>query len=201
MFLRASFAIFLLFVAIATTSAASAQGFNAQEVKRANRIRTSLPDIGRPYTIRVTTGASTNAGFEKALVDADPSLKHWCWIPTTNMNQAYLRVAPGDTGTGRSYQRPKSCYVKPGRVPLPVIDHGQPQVVLRAAGSRSSRSRSDVSGKLSYLKDPAARSYGGETKTYTYSDVSGRISAPRYTAEVSDSKDVYGKLVGRQSTH
>jgi hypothetical protein len=198
MLLKAHALLFSLFLALLAILPASAQGFNAEEVRRINQAKKNMPNIGRAYSIRVTTGATSNAGFEKSLVGADPNLKHWCWVPVTSMKQAYIHVAPGQTGKGAqpgqtNYVRPKSVYVKPNHVPLPKVDHGSNQVVIRTGGSWPSRSSSDVSATITYNK-PVART--AETRSYagSYSDVSGRISAPRYTA-YNESKDVYGKLL------
>src|SRR5258708_7606904 len=51
------------------------------EMRTPEKVVRSLPDIGRDYSIRVTTGAHTNVGWEQGLTDKDHNLKHWTWIP------------------------------------------------------------------------------------------------------------------------
>lgn len=184
MLLKPNSALFAAVLTVATVLPASAQGFNPDQVRR------KMPDIGRPYSIRVTTGTSTNAGFEKALTQSDPNLKHWCWVPVSTMNQAYIRVAPGQVDHGKpNVARPKSVYAasKPVAVPLPQVRRFDLQYPRHIASS-GSRSNSDVRATVSYSRNPVT-----ETKMYSYSDVSGRLSAPR--TAYNESKDVYGKLV------
>lgn len=205
MLLRVQTALLTALIAAGTVLPASAQGLSSDEMQRLNEMQRRMPNIGRAYGIRITTGASNNAGFEKPLVNSDPNLKHWCWIPVTNYNQAYIRKAPGQTGqSAGSPKRPASVYVRPTKVALPTVDHGEPQRVVRISGSDSSRSSSDVSAKLSFKKPPAKIAYEAETKSYgnSYSDVSGRLMPPRYNnAGYSASRDVFGKIVSRTETH
>jgi hypothetical protein len=186
-------ALLAAIIAIAAALPASAQGFNPSELKR---MQAQMPNIGRAYSIRVTTGTVTNDGFEKALTETDPNLKHWCWVPVTTMRQAYIHTAPGqvDHGTARM-ERPKSVYAayRPVRAAMPTVNHGDP-VMPRQIAWRSG-SRGDVNGTVSYAKTPATRAAEGETKVYSYGDVSGRLRAPRYNTAFGDSKDCYGKLV------
>jgi hypothetical protein len=180
-------------IMIAAVLPASAQGFNPDEIKR---MQANMPNIGRAYSIRVTTGTVTNDGFEKALTQTDPNLKHWCWVPVTTMKQAYIHTAPGQVDHGSpKMERPKSVYAayRPVRAAMPTVDHGQPFLPRQIA--YRSTSRGDVSGTLSYAKTPPARAFTGETKVYSNSDISGRLRAPRYSTAYSDSKDCYGKLV------
>jgi hypothetical protein len=104
-------------------------GFIAAQPARPARLPT-LPDIGRPYFMSVTTGIVTNAGFERCLTDRDPSLRHWTWIPVTSF--VHKTIGRGQPGAGMP-QRPEHVYVKPNHVPLPIVDHGS-QVVM-APGS------------------------------------------------------------------
>jgi hypothetical protein len=185
MLLKPHSALLAAVLTVAAVLPASAQGFNPQQVKRNQA--SSLPDIGRPYSIRVTVGASTNAGFEKALTETDPNLKHWCWVPVTTANQAYIRVAPGQVDHGRpNVVRPKSVYAasKPVAVPLPRVRNWDLQYPKQIASRSVSRSSTDTRATLSYSRNQ-------ETKTY--SDLSGRLYAPR--TAYNESKDVFGKIV------
>jgi hypothetical protein len=199
MLLKAHCAVLATLIAVAAVLPASAQGFDKDQLKRA---KANLPDIGRPYSIRVTTGGvQSNAGFEQALTQSDPNLKHWCWIPVSSMKQAYIHVGAGQAapraGQVAPSQRPTSVYVKPVKVALPKIDHGQSVAYIGPA-----RSNADVSAKVSYEKPQVARTYEGQKRVSTYSDCSGRLTTPRYTAaNYGDSRDVYGKLISRSTTH
>jgi hypothetical protein len=179
-----------------------------------------LPDIGRPYAIRVTTGAHVNAGWEQALTSKDSNLKHWTWVPVTSFDQAYIGMNKQQTLPARPdhvYVKPthlneaasnrpqdlppplpQSHYVKPIHVPLPGVQHGPMTVAFHNQAS------SDVSGKIHVPKfHPAtapvpthaityARSYGG-----AYSDVSGCVH-PSYSSGPSDSATLHGKLLSHR---
>lgn len=205
MLLRVHSAMLLAILIAATTLPANAQGFNPEEVRQIKNAQANLPNIGRAYGMRITVGATTNDGFEKPLVDSDPNLKHWCWVPVTNFKQAYIHTGerqgsyygPKDN-TPAPTKRPRSVYVKPIKEPLPYIDRSWSTPVTVA---KSSRSSSDVSAKVSYVKPQVARTYEGAQQTYSYGDVSGRLRTPRYNTAFSDAKDCYGKIVSRTQTH
>jgi hypothetical protein len=187
-------ALLAALVTFAAVLPASAQGFNPEEVKR---MQARMPNIGRPYSIRVTTGAVTNEGFEKDLTNTDPNLRHWCWVPVTTARQAYIHMAPGQVDHGKpNMTRPKSVYAasKPVAVPLPTVRRWDLQYPRQIASRGGSHSASDVHGTVSYSKEPA-RSIAQETKTYSYSDVSARLSAPRYNTAFEASTNVSGKLM------
>jgi hypothetical protein len=105
-------------------------------------------------------------------------------------------MAPGQVDHGKAnVTRPKSVYAasKPVAVALP--HRNWDLQYPKAIASRPSRSASDVHGTVSYAKEPPrvaqeAKSYGG-----SYSDVSGRLSAPRYNTAYEASTNVSGKLM------
>jgi hypothetical protein len=178
---------------------AYAQGFDMQETQYA---QPQLPNIGRPYSIRVTTGAHTTAGWEKGLTDGDPNLKHWCWVPVTNYDQGYIRVPAGADPSGKAPQRPAHVYSRPGTVPLPMnpayskpfkpvyVNYGVPT----SGGNKAS---SHVSARLT-AHIPKPQSAGpAYTKTYGggYNDVSGRLMPPRMA--MGEGTSVSGKLLAR----
>jgi hypothetical protein len=200
----------------------SANPAPAQPVRRqyANQPAQNLPDIGRPYSVRVTTGARVNAGFEQALTRHDTNLRHWTWIPVTSYNQAVINVGGGHpqqpARPAHVYVKPnhvptqiaarpgveptmapRSNYVRPTHVPLPVVDHGTAFIppVSRWATS-------DLSGKVKVPHAPAAERAVTESsrpttaKTYGggYGDVSGRVK-PSYATGRDDSLAVHGRLM------
>jgi len=176
-----------------------AQGFDMQQQQT---MQPTLPNIGRPYDVRVTTGAHTNAGWEKSLTDGDPNLRHWTWMPVTNYDQAYIHVPAGSAGPGKSaVQRPAHVYVKPETVPLPINPAysrpWKPVVIGNASNSGSSHAGGNVSGKLVVHTQPKSytatratltKSYGG-----SYGDVGGKLLRPRMA--VTESSAVSGRLL------
>lgn len=201
MSLKAIAGVFAALVTVAASLPAAAQGFDVQSAQNGH---SPYPNIGRPYSVRVTTGAHTNAGFEKPLTDGDPNLKHWCWVPVTNYDQGYIRIPAGADSSGKVRQRPSRVYMKSGTAPLPLnpayskpwkpayINYGTPTTV-----KASRHANSNVTGKLT-AKMPFARAAGPAiTKTYSggYGDVSGRVRPT--SMAMTESGRVSGKLLSR----
>lgn len=186
-------ALLAAIVTIAAVLPASAQGFNPDEIKR---MQSQMPNIGRPYTIRVTTGAVTNEGFEKDLTNTDPNLRHWCWVPITTARQAYIHMAPGQVDHGKAnVARPTSVYAKYKPVAVAMPRRNWDLQYPKAIASRPSHSASDVHGSLTYSKEPPR--IAQETKNYagSYGDVSGRLTAPHFNTAYEASTNVSGKLM------
>jgi hypothetical protein len=186
------------------------------EQARLKALAKSLPDVGRPYSMRVTVGASNNAGFENALVNSDPSLRHWCWIPVTSFRQATVGVdykhtqMPGrpehvyskpthvplptvDHGPMIASQPIGSHYVKPIQVPLPGVDHGLTEAVVTSRAAAAA----NVSGKvkLPHTQVPAvAHAIAAKTYGESYGQVSGSIR-PSYSGPSTDDLRVKGRLL------
>ncbi|HEY9792703.1 MAG TPA: hypothetical protein V6D22_20040 [Candidatus Obscuribacterales bacterium] len=179
-----------------------------------------LPDIGRPYAIRVTTGAHVNAGWEQALTSKDSNLKHWTWVPVTTFDQAYIGMNKQQTLPARPshvYVKPthlneaasnkpqdlppplpQAHYVNPIHVPLPGVNHGPIQVAMHKDAS------TDVSATIQMPKfHSAATPVRAKTITYArtygggYSDVSGCVH-PTYSASPSQSTSLHGKLLSHR---
>lgn len=181
-----------------------------------------LPDIGRPYSLRVTTGATSSAGWERSLTSKDSNLRHWTWIPVTSFKQTVIGVG-GPQGANVP-PRPKSCYVKPTHVPLPVVVRQVPEMPVPSA-PRAMKCRevplpvvdrgqfnlppvrrqavAEVSGKVRLPKsprryEPSAAPAIASAKTYamSYGDISGKLRTPTYS-QTSDSLSVKGRLLAR----
>jgi hypothetical protein len=147
----------------------------------------------RPYSIRVTTGSHTSAGWEKNLTDGDPNLRHWTWMPVTSYDQGYIRTPAGQDQNGRSLLKrpPGHIYIKPQTMPLP-------RRVYHFADPTPRRSVADLSGSVRLPNNkPSAPepAQTAERKVATYSDISGRLMAPKYSAPPSESKAVHGRLL------
>jgi hypothetical protein len=199
-------------LAFASLTPAQAQGYDMSNNNNV-KVTTSpaLPNIGRAYSIRVTRGAHTNAGWEKPLTDSDPNLKHWTWVPVTSFDQAYIHVAPGSlvkdkrpehiyvkpTHVSTVVSRPDHVYVKPVHVPLPVVNHP-----VAVATTENNHATTDVYGKVRAPHRDPDHSLIAETKVYSqgYGEVSGRIRPSTVTA-MSESTSVYGKLMTKTKTH
>lgn len=204
-------AILALIAAVGTTVPASAQGYDMRSRNQPRVITvpaSQLPDIGRPYSLRVTTGSHKQTGWEQDLIQGNPNLKHWTWIGVGAADQAYLRVAPGDTGK-TPVQRPKTSYARPNHVPLPMVTRyapkENPQTVItrrRMASSNPTVANSSISGRVRVPRVVSETAAPAETLSYggSYGDVSGRLRAPAVPSS-SDSRDVYGKLVTRGVSH
>ena len=182
-----------------------------QPNQSAQRLPT-LPDIGRPYSIRVTTGVSTNAGFERCLTDRDPNLRRWTWIPVTSYTQTTI-------GNGRAAlpQRPQHVYAKPTHVPLPIVDHGGKVVMVPtghyvkptrvappivdhgewAVARQGGRAGGEVSGRLIAHQPTNARGAQAAAKTYGvgYGDTYGRLCSSSGNADRQEQLRVNARLV------
>jgi hypothetical protein len=177
----------------------------------------TLPDIGRPYSIRVTTGATTSRGWENALTSKDPNLRHWTWIPVTSYRQKNVSV--GGPGGPAVPKRPEHVYIKPNHIPLPVVvrdyhyplaapqsghytipnkialpvvDHGEAKVLAER------RAEADVCARLQQpRRQENPRALVASTKSYSasYGDVYGSVR-PNYGGGSSESLSVKAKLFG-----
>src|SRR5579883_1911885 len=197
-----TFNLFVLFTSAAIQIPASAQGYEMSRGQPQVTVSSGpYPDIGRPYSVRVTTGYHTVSGWENNLVKSDPNLRRWTWVPIGSADQAYIHVAPGQYAKHlpvQPPQRPKSCYVKPIHVPLPDINYGRPEPLKaeHIATARSDNTNVCLSGKLKLSKqepNPAGRtrtlSYGNG-----YGDITGRLH-PSLSSAITENKSVHGKLM------
>lgn len=185
--------VLTVIVTSATVLPVSAQGFDIEKTARIKAAQAAMPDIGREYGMRITVGSHSNAGFEKSLTEGDPNLKHWTWLPINSAEQAYIHKAPGSLASGNAAPRKSHGYMKCNTAPLPMVTYYNKPVE-----KREKRTNSDVSARLTVAKAPPP--LATETRVYRYSDVSGRLNAPRMTA-MSEAKDVYGKLISPSRTH
>ena len=185
--------LIVMAAAAASIAPARAQGFELDEPRASNNgpvVKTQVQNgLKRGYTYRVTTGSHSSAGWEKSLTDGDPNLRHWTWMPVTNYDQGYVRVAPGMDASGKPLVKKPSggIYVKPAKVALP-------QRQYHFENTAPSRSTSEVSASVKFARTPASRAYEGPAQTYSYGEVACKLRA-HDVAAMSEQKDVYGRLV------
>jgi hypothetical protein len=189
----------------------------------AERPRLKLRDIGRPYSIRVTTGAHNSTAWVGSLTKKDQNLRHWTWIPVTSVDQTVVgmggknrnlpkrpehvykkpihvptQIAQGaDNRPGLEPIEPTAPsaphYIKPRHIPLPTVDHGQ---ILMPPPRHTTTQ--DLSGRVKLPKPAppvqAAKALPpAKTYGYSYSDISGHLR-PGGT-NLSEDKSVHGKLL------
>ncbi|MBY0359300.1 MAG: hypothetical protein K2W82_14965 [Candidatus Obscuribacterales bacterium] len=144
----------------------------------------------RAYEVRYTTGAVTNAGWERTLCDGDPNLKRWNWSAMTSYTQSYKRFAPGAFKKD-DRKEPGGVYVKPVHLPPIVNDRYRPAPAQIVVGNKVT---TGLSGRVRTPHDSKVVAHNNETKVLTYGDLYGRIS-PVTANAVSEKRDVFGKLM------
>lgn len=156
-----------------------AAGFTAADAKD--------KEPGRPYEIRYTSGSVTNKGWEKALCEGDPNLKHWNWSAMTNYTQAYKRFAPG-AFEPPGKRKSGGIYVKP--IHLPPINNVRPPSPPVVVGNRTTN---NLNGQVRVPKVSALLN-AEEPKVLTYSNASGRLANPS-RERLSEGMTVQGKVI------
>ncbi len=139
-------------------------------------------------------------GWEKSLIQRDPTLRHWAWIPVDSYR---YRTAAYQSSSTPSVPR-KSVYKKPIHVAtvLPTQQKRSPYVHVE---TRSTLTNADVSAKLSSNSVSAGlstNSVAGQValspQVSTYGDAYGTLSyaQPKRGAYLGGSKSVYGRVKG-----
>lgn len=154
--------------------------------------------LTHPITYRVTTGSTTNQGWEHDLVQGTPNLKHWTWVPVTSYNQGYVRIGPKQAKKPEhiniaNLPRPKGgIYVKPTKVALPKRKYDW-RYLAQYDDNGGNHATTDVSAKVKLPKRPSAPAYAyaGSYSNYGTGDATGSLT----------SQDVHGKIVGKNTTH
>jgi hypothetical protein len=82
-------------------------------------------------SVSVTTGWHPISGWEQNIIDRDPNLAHWSWIPMQEMGKSYQHFAPGQVAEQYKDPRP-SRYVRPRHIPTVVTPRKQQAVVQLA---------------------------------------------------------------------
>ena len=159
------------------------------------------------------TGSSTvvrYSGWEKGLIDKDPSLKHWTWMPIDSYRyktqavplparsaHVYTRPAHVNTVAPRRHSNP---YVHIETLARPSVSAAlmprrktNPYVHIETYGKIS---HSDVSGQLS--QESVSGQVAVPAPVATYGDAYGSIQ-PRSSARgslINERRDVYGRVKG-----
>lgn len=84
---------------------------------------------------QVTDGYHEISGWEEGIIQRDPNLRHWTWVPMLEAERAYIRVAPGyrPARAGIDDIPQASHYVRPARLRpgTKVCRKGQPRIYSR----------------------------------------------------------------------
>jgi hypothetical protein len=190
----------LIFGVLLLSSSKTCYGQDSNNQTIRTVLKPSRP-INRPYSYRVTTGSTHNAGWEKTLTDGNPNLKRWTWLPVTSYNQGFVKVEPGKDASGKSLiNRPASgVYVKPQQLspnafvkPRPVVIVSPPPVKTAARNSASTNVNGRIRLSHQELEEesvPATYSYAKDGQYGSTTDVSANLYAAK--------KDVKGKLLNK----
>lgn len=140
-------------------------------------------------SVSVTTGWHPIQGWEHNIIERDPNLAHWSWMPMQEMGKSYEHFAPGQVSERYKDPRP-SRYIRPRHIPTVVQPRRQsPVVQITDRPSKYIKPEhvptGSTAGGGNYIKPQhIATIVPPETRMDTYI----KLAAPRTTATLASTQ-------------
>jgi hypothetical protein len=146
-------------------------------------------------SVRVTTGSVQVSGWEQGIVQSNPNLSHFTWMPMSSNLQGIRKIPAGSGPTGQAPLPPKQTGPAYNHIPTPTAprelgtgyNHVPTSVSNGSHYLKPIHVQTEIAGQMHYTK-PIHTSEAADERSY----LSGQLRPPQGTEAQS-----FGKLGSR----